>query len=93
MKSIIPTLCYIAIATALVIPSSNKQVPLVHSKVALLEASPQDIPLPGIGLADKKDPEVLEELPIISCFCTGGTLCCERDGKADCSFGLCGMGI
>lgn len=89
--SIFATLCYIATATSLVIPTNEQQLPLVQSEGESLESSPHSLTVIETIAGNKENPQVIMEVLPSSCFCTGGSICCERNGKTDCDLGVCGI--
>lgn len=91
MKRIIVTLFYIAAATALAIPSPEQSHLLQAQAQVVIAQPPLDTePQPEIVWTEKEESTSLDVSPG-SCFCTGGALCCEKNGETDCGFGVCGI--
>lgn len=90
----------LAVAMALVIPLSTDQKPLfldksIHNTLPIANDSPHGKSIVASGSDVKKDDKNIPEPKptIMSCFCAGGSTCCNlSDGTADCaSYGLCGV--
>lgn len=92
MKRILAISCYINFVFALAVPilEQNSVGFQPQSQVVigslLLEARPGT----ETALTEREDP-INEEMSSESCFCSGGTLCCEKNGETDCGFGMCGI--
>lgn len=94
MKTIISALLYISVVTALAIPSTEPTSQLqIQAQVVIGKLPYGARPGPEAALPKPQDAE--EPVNVLdspdSCFCTGGTLCCEKNGKTDCGFGVCGI--
>lgn len=94
MKTTISALLCISVVSALVIPPTEPTFHLqVEAQVVIGKIPYGARPGPEIALLKPEDAE--EPINVLdspdSCFCTGGTLCCEKNGKTDCGFGVCGI--
>lgn len=94
MKTIISALFYISVVSALAIPSTEPTSQLqLQAQVVIGKLPFGARPGPEIALSkpgDAEEPTKVLDSPE-SCFCTGVTLCCEKNGKTDCGFGVCGI--
>lgn len=89
--SILATLCCVAAATAMVIPSNDQQVPLVQSQAEPPDPDPKGLTVIETIAGHKENAQVTVEVLPGSCFCTGGSICCERGGETNCDLGICGI--
>ncbi|KAF3764429.1 hypothetical protein M406DRAFT_356546 [Cryphonectria parasitica EP155] len=86
-------LCIAASATTAFVIPSPRQSPLVQdNNVAITEPSAQEIPETEIVVDDFHDNQQDVEPMVESCFCAGGSICCNlTGGETDCGFGTCGI--